>query len=80
MKQKLMFLEFLCFFYDPVYVGNMISGSSAFSKSSLPIWKFSVHILLKPSLKDFEHYLTSMWASLVAQLGKNLPAMQKTLI
>ena len=55
------FLEFLCFFYDPVYVGNLISGSSAFSKSSLHIWKFSVHVLLKPSLKDFKHNLAGMW-------------------
>ena len=55
------FLEFPCFFYDPTDVGNMISGSFAFSKSSLCIWKFSVHVLLKPSLKDFEHYLASMW-------------------
>ena len=52
--------EFPCFLYDPVDVGNLISGSSAFSKSSLHIWKFSVHVLLKPSLKDFEHYLASM--------------------
>ena len=49
------FLKFSCFFYDPVYVGNLISGSSAFSKSSLYFWKFSVHVLLKPSSKDFEH-------------------------
>ena len=49
------FLEFPCFFYDPTNDGNLISGSSAFSKSSLYIWKFSVHVLLKPSLKDFEH-------------------------
>ena len=55
------FLELSCFFYDPADVGNLISGSSAFSKSSLHIWKFSVHVLLKPSLKDFEHYLASMW-------------------
>ena len=55
------FLEFPCFFYDPTEVGNLISGSSAFSKSSLNFWKFSVHILLKPSLKNFEHYLVSMW-------------------
>ena len=55
------FLEFSCFFYDPMDVGNLISGSSAFSKSSLYIRKFSVHVLLKPSLKDFEHYLASMW-------------------
>ena len=54
------FLEFSCFFYDPMDVGNLISGSSAFSKTSLYIWKFSVHILLKPSLKDLEHYLASM--------------------
>ena len=49
------FLEFSCFFYDPMDVGNLISGSSAFSKSSLNIWKFLVHILLKPSLENFEH-------------------------
>ena len=53
-------LEFSCFFNDPTNVGNLISGSSAFSKSSLNIWKFSVHVLLKPSLEDFEHYLASM--------------------
>ena len=46
---------------SPANVGNLISGSSAFSKSSLYIWKFLVHIVLKPSLKDFEHYLASMW-------------------
>ena len=55
------FLEFSCFFYDPMDVGNLASGSSAFSKSSLYIWKFSVHMLLKPSLEDFEHDLSSMW-------------------
>ena len=54
------FLEFPCLFYDPTDVGNLISGSSAFSKSSLNIWNFSVHVLLKPSLKDFEHCLASM--------------------
>ena len=54
------FLVFSCFFDDPVDVGNLISGSSAFSKSSLNIWKFSVHLLLKSSLKDFEHYVASM--------------------
>ena len=52
------FLEFPCFFYDSMDVGNLIAGSSVFSKSSLYIRKFSVHVLLKPSLKDFEHYLT----------------------
>ena len=55
------FLDFPCFFYGPVNVGNLISDSSAFSKSSLYIWKFLVHILLKPTLKDFEYYLASMW-------------------
>ena len=49
----MIFLEFSCFIYDPVDIGNLISGSSAFYKSSLYIWKFSIHILLKPSLKDF---------------------------
>ena len=55
------FLEFSCFFYDPGDVDNLISGSSAFSKSSLNIWKFLLHILLKPSLVNFEHYFSSMW-------------------
>ena len=54
------FLELSCFCYDPTDVGSLISGSSAFSKPSLYIWKFLVQILLKPSLKDFEHNLTSM--------------------
>ena len=54
------FLELSCFFDDPADIGNLISGSSAFSKSSLDIWKFSVHIQLKPFLKDFEHYLAGM--------------------
>ena len=53
-------LEFSCFFYDPTDVGNLISDSSSFSKSSLNIGKFSVHILLKPSLKDFKHFLAIM--------------------
>ena len=51
------FLKFSCFFYDLMDVGNFISGSSAASKSRLYIWKFSVHVLLKPSLENFEHYL-----------------------
>ena len=55
------YLEFSCFFDDSTNVGNLISDSSAFSKSSLNIWKFSVHVLLKPRLKDFEYYLASMW-------------------
>ena len=54
------FLELSHFFFDAVDVGNLISGSSDFSKSSLNIWKFSVHVLLKPSWKDFEDYLVSM--------------------
>ena len=54
------FLEFSCFFYDPTDVDNLISGSSAFSKSILNIWKFSIHILLKPNLEDSEHDLDSM--------------------
>ena len=54
------FLELSCFFDDPADVGNLISGSSAFSKSSLNIWKFSVHVLLKPGLENFEHYFTSV--------------------
>ena len=55
------FLEFPCFLYDPVDVGSLTLSSSAFSKSSLYTWKFSVHVLLKPSFKDFECYLASMW-------------------
>ena len=53
-------LEFCCFFYDPTDVGNLISGSSAFSKSSLNIWKFSVHVELKSSLENFVHYIAGM--------------------
>ena len=55
------FLELSCFFDDPMDVGNLISGSSVFSKSSLNIWKFSVHVLLKSRLENFEHYLASVW-------------------
>ena len=54
------FLKFSCIFNDSSGVGNLISGSSAFSKSSLNIWKFSVHILLKFNLRDFKHYLANM--------------------
>ena len=54
------FLEFYCFIYDPTDVGNLISGSSAFSKFSLNIWKLSVHVLLKLSLENFEHYFASV--------------------
>ena len=55
------FLEFSCFFHDPADVGNLISGSSVFSKTSLNIWKFMVHVLLKPGVENFEHYFTSVW-------------------
>ena len=54
------FLELSCFFYDSADVGNLISGSSAFSKTSLNIREFTVHVLLKPGLENFEHYFTSM--------------------
>ena len=53
-------LELSCFLDDPADVGNLISGSSAFSKTSLNIWKFTVHVLLKPGLENFEHYFTSV--------------------
>ena len=62
MKQKYMFfLKFFCFFYDPKNVGNLISGSSAFAKSCLIIWKFLVHVLLKPGLENFENSFASVW-------------------
>ena len=54
------FLELSCFFYDPADVGNLISGPSAFSKSSLNIWKFMIHVLLKSDLENFEHYFASV--------------------
>jgi len=54
-------LELSCFFDDPADVGNLISGSSAFSKTSWNIWKLTVHVLLKPGLENFEHYFTSVW-------------------
>ena len=66
------------FLYNPVNVGSLISSSSSFSKPSLDIWKFLVHIMLKPSMQDFKHDLTSMGASLVAQTVKCLPAMWET--
>ena len=55
------FLELYCFFDDPADVGNLISSSSVFSKASLSIWKFMVHVLLNPGLENFEYYFTSMW-------------------
>ena len=57
----MIFLKLSCFFDDPLVVGNLISGSSAFSKTSLNIWKFMVHVLLNPGLENFEHYFTSVW-------------------
>ena len=57
------FLELSCFFDDPADIGNLISGSSAFSKTSLNIWKLSVHVLLKRGLENFEHYFTSVYLS-----------------
>ena len=54
------FLELSCFFHDPADVGNLISGSSAFSKSRLNFWKFTVHLLLRPGLENFEHYFASV--------------------
>ena len=63
------FMEFTHFFCDPTDVGNLISGSSAFSKSSLNIWKFMVHVLLKPGLENFEHYFASMWVQLCGSLS-----------
>ena len=61
------FLELSCFFDDPADVGNLISGSFAFSKTSLNIWKFTVHILLKPGLENFEHYFVVCEMSAIVQ-------------
>ena len=58
--EVVVFLELSCFFYDPMDVGNLISGSSAFLKSSLNIWKFTVYVLLKPGMENFEHCFASI--------------------
>ena len=58
--EVVVFLELSCFFDDPMDVGNLISGSSAFSRSNLNIWKFMVHVLLKPALENFKHYFASV--------------------
>ena len=62
-------LEFFSFSYDPADIGNMISGSSAFSKSSLNSWKFTVHILLNSGLENFEHYFASEWDEYNCAIG-----------
>ena len=69
------FLEHPCFFSDPVDASNLISGSSAFCKSSLNIWKFMVHILLKPGLENFEHYFTSVWDECNCVVGEHSLAL-----
>ena len=61
------FLELSCFFHDPADVGNLFSGSSAFSKTSLNIWKFTVRIWMKPGLENFEHYFTVCEMSAIVQ-------------
>ena len=66
------FMEFPCLFYDATHVGNLISGSSAFSKPVLYIWKFSVHVLLKPRLKDFKHDIASMCNAILQQSDHSL--------
>ena len=73
------FLELSCFFNDPADVGNLISGSSTFSKTSLNIWKFMVHVLLKPGLENFEHYFTTEWEictiALISHASKVIPLL-----
>ena len=61
------FLELFCFFNDPVDIGNLISGFSAFSTPSLNIWEFTVHVLLKPGLENFEHYFIACEMSVIVQ-------------
>ena len=73
-----MFFWKSCFFDDPVDVGNLISGSSAFSKTSLHIWKFMVHVLLKPGLENFEHYFTSVGELFNVGLGYRCQRLQIT--
>ena len=69
------FLDLSCFFNDPADVGNLISGSSAFSKTTLNIWKFMVHVLLKTGLEDFEHYLLACEMSAIVQYFKHSLAL-----
>ena len=68
------FLELSCFLDNPADVGNLISGSSTFSKTSLNIWKFMVHVLLKPCLENFEHYFTSEWMK-VSEITQSCPTL-----
>ena len=73
------FLEFFWFFYDPADVDNLISGSSAFSKSSLNIWEFSVHVLLQPRLENFQHYFASMQLLISGIKNEQIKYMMKKL-
>ena len=73
------FLEFSCFFYDPADVGNLIYGSSAFSTSSLNIWKFTVHVLLKPGLENFSITLLARQTSLTAAFSKSADTVSTAL-
>ena len=69
------FLELYCFFDDPVNLGNLISGSSTFSKTSLDIWKFTIHALLKPGLENFEHYFTASEMSAIVRYFEHYLAL-----
>ena len=69
------FLELSCFFDDPADVGNLISGSSAFLKTSLNIWKFTVHVLLKPGLENFEYYFASMCSFQFNSVAQSCPTL-----
>ena len=74
------FLELSCFLHDPADVGNLISGSSAFSKTSLNIWNFTVHVLLKPGLENFKHCFTSVWKWSRSVMSNSLRPMDYSLL
>ena len=74
------FLEFSCFFHDPADAGNLISGSSAFPKTSLNIWNFTVHVLLKPGLENFKHCFTSVWKWSRSVMSNSLRPMDYSLL